>query len=107
LRDQTQIIKDAETAKNFLVRTEYIPIQAEVTVELPINNILYVSSDKGVGKRITNVLRSVAFLLKSMNVTSQCQLMANLIADDKLDQNWSTDEGPIYENGEPHLSYPN
>ena len=89
--DQTELIKDVDSAKAYLIQTAYIAPGLDITVTRLIDVLFYLSSDKSANKSTTNIARAVAFLLEKCDLRAQSFAIANAI-NSHLETLWEDNE---------------
>ena len=88
--DQTELIKDVDSAKAYLTQTAYIAPGLDITVTRLIDVLFYLSSDKSANKSTTNIARA-AFLLEKCDLRAQSCAIANAV-NNHLETLWEDNE---------------
>ena len=70
LEDPTLAVKDIDSAKSYLVGKQYLPPAEDVTVPQLISILRLVAADKATSKPVANVVKAIALLLQSKDITA-------------------------------------
>jgi hypothetical protein len=81
LHDPSQAVKDVDSAKSYLIGSQYLAPTVDITVSQLVSVLATLATDRSVNKQTSSVIRAVALLLQTQDILSQSILISAAVCD--------------------------